>query len=66
MPDGVNDDLALTDLVKDQVGIGRRRHSTDRRIIRAAANVGMQKQEVGNGLDARLYPPRACGERAAI
>ena len=40
MPDRVNDDLTLGDLVKDQIGVRRRRDAADRPIVRAAANVG--------------------------
>jgi hypothetical protein len=42
VPDGMDDDLHLRDLVENQIGVWRRRHPTDGRIIRAAANAGMQ------------------------
>jgi hypothetical protein len=57
--DGVNDDLALCHLVKDDVGVGRRRHPADGWITRAATDVGIQQQEVGDRLYAGLNPPRA-------
>ena len=59
MPDRVNDDLALCHLVENQEGVGRRYHAADRRIVRAAPNVGMQQQKIGESLDAGLDPPGA-------
>src|SRR4051812_20377297 len=59
MPDRVNDDLALCDLVENQERVGRRYHTADRRIVRAAPNVGMQQQKIGESLDAGLDPPGA-------
>jgi hypothetical protein len=48
-PDGLraacmNDDLGLCGLVENQIGIRRRCHPTKSRIVRAAADVGMQQQ----------------------
>ena len=59
MPDGVNDDLGLRGLVENEIGVRRRRHPTDGRIVGAAADLGMQQQKVGEGLNAGLNPPRA-------
>ena len=59
MSDGMNDDLGLRGLVENQIGIGCRRHPTDSRIVRAAADVGMQQQQVAQGLNAGLNPPRS-------
>ena len=50
MADGVNDDLGLRGLVENQIWIGRRRHPTNGRIVRAAADMGIQQQKVGEGL----------------
>ena len=59
MPDGMNDDLGLRGLVENQIGVRRHRHPTNGGIVRAAADVGVQQQKVGEGLDAGQDPPRA-------
>jgi uncharacterized protein len=43
MPDGMDDDLGLCGLVEDQIGIRRRRHPTNGRIVRAAADVRVEQ-----------------------
>jgi hypothetical protein len=55
----MNDDLGLSGLVENQIGVRRRRHATDSRIVRASADVGMQQQKIGDSLNAGLNPPRA-------
>src|SRR5690348_10889295 len=66
MPDRVNDDLRRRDLVENQIGIGRRRDAADRRVARAATNMGMQQEEVGDYFDAGVHTSdtlrRLCGD----
>src|SRR4051794_19683190 len=59
MPKRVDDDLGFRDLVEDQVRIGRCRQATDGRVAGAAAGIGMQWQQIDNGLDAGVNTPRA-------
>src|SRR5713226_7731326 len=59
MPHGMNDDLGLRGLVENQIGVRRRRHPADGRIVRAAAHVRMLQQKVGEGPNAGLNAPRA-------
>src|SRR5260370_15604348 len=59
MSDRVDDDLRLRDLVEHKIRERRRRHTTDDWISRAAADIGMQQQEIDQGLDAGLNPPGA-------
>jgi hypothetical protein len=58
MPNGMNDNLVIRDLVKDNIRVRRHRHPTNGRIARAAANVGMHQQEFGQSLNAGLYASR--------
>src|SRR6516162_1794476 len=59
MANRVNDDLALGDLVENQVRVRRHWHPADGRIICATPDVGMQQQKIGERLDAGLNPPGA-------
>lgn len=58
MAHGMDDDLGVRDLVEDQVGIGRRRQASDRRVFRALADEGVSRKLVDQGLDAL---PNAAG-----
>lgn len=64
MPDRVNYNLGFRDFVENQVGVGRCRHSADRRIARAASDMRMLQQKIGEDLNAGLNSAR--GEWAAM
>jgi len=52
MTNGMDNDFALTDFVKDEIRIRRGRHPPDKRIVRAGANVGMKQQKIDDRLNA--------------
>jgi hypothetical protein len=51
MTHGMNDDFGFRGLIKNEIGIRWRWQAADRRIIRVGADVGMQRQEVDDGLN---------------
>src|SRR5437867_8143520 len=59
MPDGMNDNFGVRGLVENQIGVRRRHHSADGRIVSAAADVGILYQQFSDGLNAGLDPVRA-------
>src|SRR5262249_32674853 len=59
VPNGVNDDFGLWGFVENQIWVRRRGHPTYRRIVRAAADMRMQQQQVGQALNTGLDAPRA-------
>src|SRR5262245_31422173 len=61
MPDGMNNDLGLRGLIENEIGVGRRRYPADGRIVRAATDMRMPQQKVGEDLNAGLDSPRALG-----
>jgi hypothetical protein len=58
MPEGVNDDLGLRDLIENQIRVRGGGHPTDRRVVCALADMRIEQKKVGNGLNAGLNPPR--------
>jgi len=54
MTHGMNDDFGFRGLIKNEIGIRRRRQAADHRNIRAGADVGMQQEEVDDSLNTSL------------
>jgi hypothetical protein len=59
MPNGMDDDFGLGRLIENEIGIRRRRHSADGRIVRAGADIRMRQQKIDDELNARLNVPGA-------
>ena len=55
----MDDDLGLSDLIKNKVGIRRRCHASDGRVVRARADLGVKHQKVDDRLNAGLNTSRS-------
>lgn len=61
MTDRVDNDFFFRDLVEDMKGIRRRSEAANDAIIRADANVGVNRKQLDHVLDASLNPLCAKG-----
>ena len=55
MTNGMDNDLALSGFVKNEIWIRRGRHPPDDRIVRTGAYVGMQQQQIDDRLNAGVH-----------
>jgi hypothetical protein len=66
MAHGVDDDLCLADLVENEIGIRICHQAANDRIIRADANIRIDKEQVDDCLNRAWTRFAPCGEWVAV